>query len=198
MKRGNRAKPSALARHITVISLPGGRAFLRAGGLVLRCAIGRGGISWRKREGDGATPAGRLHLLDLRVRRDRILPPLTGVPLHTIRRGDGWCDAPDDGRYNRPVRLPASASHEHMWREDHLYDVVGVLDWNVRPRTSNRGSAIFLHLARPGYVPTEGCIALAPNDLRRLLAAVPRPEFLVMAKPRKRRRETIAPSPRRR
>jgi L,D-peptidoglycan transpeptidase YkuD (ErfK/YbiS/YcfS/YnhG family) len=198
MKRGNRAKPSALARHITVISLPGGRAFLRAGALVLRCAIGRGGISWRKREGDGATPAGRLRLLGLRIRSDRVLPPLTRLPLHTIRPGDGWCDAPTHGRYNRPVRLPAAASHERMWREDHLYDVVGVLDWNVRPRSSNRGSAIFLHLARPGYAPTEGCIALAAGDLRRLLAAVPHPEFLVMAKSRKRRREAIAPSPRRR
>lgn len=198
MKRGNRAKPSALARHITVISLPGGRAFLRAGGLALRCAIGRGGISFRKREGDGATPAGRLRLLDLRIRRDRIPPPSAGVPLHAIRRGDGWCDAPGDGRYNRPVRLPTSASHERMWREDSIYDVVGVLDWNICPRASYRGSAIFLHLARPGYAPTEGCIALARDDLRRLLAAVPRPEFLVMAKPRKRRRETIAPSPRRR
>jgi len=197
MKRGNRAKPSVLARHITVISLPGGRAFLRAGGLALRCAIGRGGISFRKREGDGATPAGRLRLLDLRVRRDRTLPPATGVPLQIIRRGDGWCDAPDDGRYNRPVRLPASASHERMWREDRLYDVVGVLDWNVRPRASNRGSAIFLHLARPGYEPTEGCIALARDDLRRLFAAVPRPEFLITAKPRKQRRKEIA-RPRRR
>jgi L,D-peptidoglycan transpeptidase YkuD (ErfK/YbiS/YcfS/YnhG family) len=198
MKRGNRANRSALARHITVISLPGGRTFLRAGTLMLRCAIGRGGISWRKREGDGATPAGRLRLLDLRIRHDRTLPPLTGVPLGTIRRADGWCDAPDDGRYNRLVRLPASASHERMWREDDLYDVVGILDWNVRPRASNRGSAIFLHLARPGYAPTEGCIALSPNDIRRLLAAVPRPVFLVRPKPRKRRRAAIAPpSPRR-
>ena len=165
---------------------------------MLRCAIGRGGISWRKREGDGATPAGRLRLLDLHIRRDRVLPPTTPLPLRTIRRGDGWCDAPGDGRYNRTVRLPTPASHERMWREDHLYDVVGVLDWNVRPRASNHGSAIFLHLARAGYVPTEGCIALAPNDLRRLLAAVPRPEFLVMAKPRKRRLAAIAPSTRRR
>lgn len=186
MKRGNRAKPPAVARHITVISLPDGRAFLRLGALSLRCAIGRGGISHRKREGDGATPAGRLRLLDLRVRRDRILPPATPLPCRTIRRDDGWCDAPRDGRYNRPVRLPWTASHERMWRDDHLYDIVGVLDWNVVPRIANRGSAIFLHLARRGYEPTEGCIALARNDIRRLLAAAPRPVFVVDAKPRKR------------
>lgn len=197
MKPGNRAKRSALARHITVISLPGGRAFLRAGGLVFRCAIGRGGISWRKREGDGATPAGRYRLLEVRYRHDRTARP-TAQPVRVLRRHDGWCEASRHGSYNRPIRLPSAAGHETMWRDDHLYDVVGVLDWNIRPRASYRGSAIFLHLARPDYAPTAGCIALAPRDLARLLAAVRCPEFLVRTKPRKRRPEAIAESRRRR
>lgn len=119
------------------------------------------------------------------------------MPLRALSPDQGWCDAPRHGSYNRPLRLPSPAGHERMWRDDHLYDVVGVLDWNVAPRASYRGSAIFLHLARPGYAPTEGCIALAPRDLARLLSAAGRrPEFAVMAKPRKRRRNPIA-APRR-
>ena len=103
-----------------------------------------------------------------------------------MRPEDGWCEDPAHGRYNCPIRLPSSAGHEAMWRKDNLYDIVGVLDWNMRPRIRGRGSAIFLHLCRPGFAPTAGCIALRLPDLRLLLAvAGRRPEFLVAAKPRK-------------
>ena len=198
MKRRNRTKPSLQTSPITVISLPGGRAFLRAGSLFLRCALGRGGITFLKREGDGATPAGRYRLLQLYYRHDRRARPPAPVPLGALRPDQGWCEAPRHGAYNRPLRLPSSAGHETMWRDDHLYDVVGVLDWNVVPRASYRGSAIFLHLARPGYTPTEGCVALVPHDLSRLLASAGRnPEFRVMTKPRKRRTKPIAAAPRR-
>jgi L,D-peptidoglycan transpeptidase YkuD (ErfK/YbiS/YcfS/YnhG family) len=186
-KSAGLASPS---RRITVISLPGdrGRAFLRCGSLALRCALGGGGVTHLKREGDGATPAGRHRLLALRVRADRMAGPATLLPRRVTRPGDGWCDDPRDGRYNRPVRLPFAASHEMMWRDDRLYDMVGILDWNVTPRAGGRGSAIFLHLARPDFAPTAGCIALQRDDLLRLLAAaVRRPEFLVATKPRKAR-----------
>ncbi len=103
-----------------------------------------------------------------------------------MRQNDGWCEDPTSGRYNCPIRLPSAAGHDRMWRNDHLYDVVGVLDWNMSPRIRGRGSAIFLHLARPGYAPTAGCIALSSRDLRLLLAAAgPRPEFVIGAKPRR-------------
>jgi L,D-peptidoglycan transpeptidase YkuD (ErfK/YbiS/YcfS/YnhG family) len=108
-----------------------------------------------------------------------------------VRREDGWCEDPRDGRYNRPIRLPADSSHDRLWREDHLYDIVGVLDWNITPRIRGRGSAIFLHLCRPGFGPTAGCIALRGGDLQRLLVAGgARPVFLVAAKPCKRPRES--------
>jgi L,D-peptidoglycan transpeptidase YkuD (ErfK/YbiS/YcfS/YnhG family) len=87
-----------------------------------------------------------------------------------IRPADGWCDAPADGNYNRRVKLPYSASHERLWRDDALYDLVVVLGYNDRPRSLGRGSAIFMHLARPGYVPTAGCIALSRADMLKLLA----------------------------
>jgi len=99
--------------------------------------------------------------------------PQTSLPVRAIRRHDGWCDASADRNYNRPVRLPYRASAEHLWREDELYDVVVVLTYNERPRVRGRGSAIFMHVARPGYAPTEGCIALARGHLLRLLERLP-------------------------
>lgn len=123
-----------------------------------------------KREGDGATPLGTMRLASVLYRRDRLQRPRTALPLRPIRRSDGWCDAPDDRNYNRRVRLPYPASAENLWRPDELYDVVVVLDYNVRPRIRHRGSAIFLHLARPDSAPTAGCIALRRPHLLLLLS----------------------------
>lgn len=139
-------------------------------GQPLRCALGRGGITAAKREGDGATPAGTLPLRRLLYRADRIAPPPGDLPREPIGPNDGWCDAPHDPHYNRQVSLPCSASHEHLWRNDALYDLIGVLGWNDDPVVAERGSAIFLHVASPDYAPTEGCVALARADLLMLLA----------------------------
>ena len=138
----------------------------------LRCALGRGGVvaAERKREGDGATPAGLLTLRRLFYRADRGPIPRTILPRVPITRDDGWCDDPDHAAYNRLVRLPFEASHEHMWRDDALYDVVAELGWNDAPVVRWHGSAIFLHLARADFGPTEGCVALARADLLALLA----------------------------
>ena len=103
--------------------------------------------------------------------------------MRAMRRDDGWCEDARHGRYNRPIRLPSAAGHETMWRDDRLYDIVGVLDWNFRPRIRGRGSAIFLHLCRPGFGPTAGCIALRlPRPAAPARGAGPRPEFLVGGK----------------
>jgi L,D-peptidoglycan transpeptidase YkuD (ErfK/YbiS/YcfS/YnhG family) len=176
-------------RAITVFSSPRDRSrgLLRCGSLALACALGRGGVTRIKREGDGATPAGRYRLLRLIVRRDRLPGPPSPLPARAMRSDDAWCEDPTHGRYNTSVRAPSPAAQDHMWRADHLYDIVGLLDWNFTPRVRGRGSAIFLHLARPGLTPTAGCIALRGPELKRLLAAAgARPEFRVAAKPRKR------------
>jgi L,D-peptidoglycan transpeptidase YkuD (ErfK/YbiS/YcfS/YnhG family) len=94
--------------------------------------------------------------------------------VRAIRERDGWCDASADRNYNRPVRHPYPASAERLWRADGLYDIVVVLDCNDRPRVRGRGSAIFMHVAKPGYAPTEGCIALAQAHLLRLLVRLRR------------------------
>jgi L,D-peptidoglycan transpeptidase YkuD (ErfK/YbiS/YcfS/YnhG family) len=111
-------------------------------------------------------------LREVLYRRDRVQRPRTALPIRGIGRRDGWCDAATDRNYNRPVRHPYAAGAERLWRQDALYDVVVVLGYNERPRARGCGSAIFMHVARPGYAPTEGCIALARAHLLRLLECV--------------------------
>jgi len=166
------APKKRLLTSIRVFGLPSDRAKGRlvAGALALPCALGPAGIVPSKREGDGATPRAELPLRRVWRRTDRGPRPPTALGVRPIRPDDGWCDASGDPRYNRPVRLPFGASHELMWRADGLYDLVVELGWNDRPAQAGRGSAIFMHAARPGFTPTAGCVALAPGALRRLIA----------------------------
>ncbi len=138
----------------------------------VRCALGRGGVvaAADKREGDGATPLGVWPILRVLYRPDRGLAPVTALPRAPLSPDDGWCDDPNDCAYNRAVKLPYAASCERMWREDGLYDLVCVLAHNHDPPVPALGSAIFLHLAKPDYAPTEGCVALVRSDLEALLA----------------------------
>jgi L,D-peptidoglycan transpeptidase YkuD (ErfK/YbiS/YcfS/YnhG family) len=145
-----------------------GRA--RWGGRVVHCALGHAGIRAGKREGDGATPAGRFALRRLLYRPDRLERPATGLPLLPLSPRDGWCDAADDPLYNRPVRLPYPASHERLWLSEAIYDLIVVLGHNDDPVRPGAGSAVFLHVARPDFAPTAGCVALARADLLALLA----------------------------
>jgi len=169
-------------QHIHVRRRPGAPhlGVLRLGGRAIPVALGRGGIGFDKREGDGRTPAGRWRIVRLLYRADRGPRPITRLPARPIAPSDGWCDDPQDRRYNQPVHLPIAASHERMAREDGLYDLVLVLDHNTRPRIKGRGSAVFIHAARPGFTPTQGCVALAPRDLRHLAAALAAHAWLVI------------------
>ncbi|HTV44359.1 MAG TPA: L,D-transpeptidase family protein [Stellaceae bacterium] len=130
-----------------------------------RAAIGRGGVIAHKREGDGATPAGTYPLISAFYRADRIVPPRTGLPLRPLRPEDAWCDDPDDPDYNRLVTLPYRAHAEPMWLDDHVYDLLVVIGYNTAPAVPGAGSAIFLHIARPDFTPTAGCIAVARDVL---------------------------------
>ena len=149
------------------------QGWLTYDGMRFRCALGKGGVSAEKREGDGATPVGRFMLRQLFYRPDKLAAPDCLLSKSAIRPEDGWCDDPDHPDYNRLVRLPHPASCERMWRDDGCYDLVIPLGYNDDPAMPGLGSAIFLHVARPDYSPTEGCVALARDDLLALLPGLP-------------------------
>ena len=150
------------------------RGILQAGSLTFSCALGTKGIRSDKREGDRATPRGSFRLTKVLLRRDRGFGGPLRLQSAAIQPGDGWCDDARAPAYNRPIRLPSAVGHEKLCRDDRVYDVVIVLDHNQRPRVRGRGSAIFFHLARPGYQPTEGCVAISAADMRRLLPRLAR------------------------
>ena len=142
---------------------------LRWFGKTYSCRLGKNGLTETKTEGDGCTPVGRFPVRCLYYRPDRISRPETALPVYALTPSDGWCDDPFDGNYNRPVRCPYPRSHEAMWRDDHAYDVVLVLDFNLRPRIRGGGSAIFFHLAHEDGRPTAGCLALKRAEMLKLL-----------------------------
>jgi L,D-peptidoglycan transpeptidase YkuD (ErfK/YbiS/YcfS/YnhG family) len=146
---------------------------IRFDGKVFRAALGRGGVSTDKKEGDGATPAGSFPLREVLYRADRIQAPRTLLPTSVITEVDGWCDdVADPERYNTRILLPYEGSHERLFRDDHVYDLIVPIGYNDDPARPGKGSAIFIHIARDGYPPTAGCVALAESDLRELLARV--------------------------
>jgi L,D-peptidoglycan transpeptidase YkuD (ErfK/YbiS/YcfS/YnhG family) len=150
-----------------------GGGFLDLGTRRVRCALGKAGVkpATEKREGDLASPAGVWPIRRVLYRADKGAAPATAFAVQPLAPDDGWCDAPDDDAYNRLVKLPHAGSYERMWRDDGIYDLVVVLGHNDDPPVAGMGSAIFLHLARPGYLPTEGCVAVTRADLEELLAA---------------------------
>ncbi len=139
------------------------------GGQQFSCALGREGIGEKHKEGDGLTPVGRYPLREVFYRADRIAKPDTKLPSQALKHNDGWCDDPHSFDYNKKINLPNDLSHEQLWREDPLYDLIVVVGYNDDPIIPGKGSAIFLHVAKPGFLPTEGCIAFAIEDLQSIL-----------------------------
>ena len=129
------------------------------------CAVGRGGVSAHKTEGDGATPVGIFPLREVFYRADRINLPTCSLMTKIIARHDGWCDASGDTNYNKFIRLPSAMSAENLWRDDRVYDVIVVMGYNDDPAIPGKGSAIFMHVATPDFAPTAGCVALTLPDL---------------------------------
>ena len=146
------------------------RRGLRFDGRMWPCTVGRGGVSRRKREGDGATPMGEHRIVGMLYRDDRMARPADWAV--AIRPGDLWSDDVTHEDYNMMVQAPYLHSHEVLRRADPLYDLVILTDWNWPYPVKGRGSAIFLHRwRRPGY-PTEGCIAFRPDHLRAIAARI--------------------------
>jgi L,D-peptidoglycan transpeptidase YkuD (ErfK/YbiS/YcfS/YnhG family) len=172
---------SLAAIHVTARPGRPSQGLVRAGSWSVPVALGRAGIRANKREGDGATPRGRFRPVRLWWRADRSLRPLTKLPVRRIGPADAWCEDPHDRRYNHPFRRSANEPGDRLWREDQLYDFVVEIDHNTRPRIGGRGSAVFVHVTRPGgFAPTAGCIALTPRDMRILLGRLgPKTRILI-------------------
>lgn len=149
---------------------------------MLRAALGRSGIKANKREGDGGTPAGRFHPVRLWWRADRLPCPQSRLPMRRIEDGDAWCEDPSDRRYNRAFRRSANEPGDRLRRDDGLYDLIVELDHNTRPRVAGRGSAVFIHVARQGFAPTAGCVALRRADLQALLARLSRRTMITIGR----------------
>ncbi len=157
---------------------------MQAGSKFFPCRLGRRGILRDKVEGDGGTPVGKFPLRRVYYRADRVDPPMTALPVVALTPDMGWCDDPQDlTSYNRPVTLPHPSSHERLWREDNLYDLIVVLGHNDDPVVPGLGSAVFLHIAPPEGKPTQGCVALSTPHLRQVLACVGPGTVLEIAAP---------------
>jgi L,D-peptidoglycan transpeptidase YkuD (ErfK/YbiS/YcfS/YnhG family) len=170
-----RAAPRRLTRLQIVVSVrDGSKGFLIAGQAVFPCAIGRGGVITAKREGDGGTPRAMLPLRRLFYRGDRLCRPASLLPARPIGLRDAWCDDATDRRYNRLIDRPPGVAEERLTRDDALYDIIVELGWNDAPVIRGRGSAIFWHLARPGFTPTAGCIAVEGHVFAKVLPRLAR------------------------
>jgi L,D-peptidoglycan transpeptidase YkuD (ErfK/YbiS/YcfS/YnhG family) len=176
------AIPATSLRSIRVASRPGqrSRGWLFAGALVIPVALGRTGIKADKREGDGSTPRGRFHPVRLWWRADRLPRPQTSLPARRIGPTDAWCEDPRNRRYNRSFRRSANEPGDRLRRDDALYDLIVEIDHNTRPRVAGRGSAVFFHIARPGFGPTAGCVAMRRLDLQRLLGRLTRKTRIII------------------
>jgi len=159
------------ARVITVraSALNPRRGWLLLDGIQIPVALGRGIIKANKFEGDGGTPRGTFRPLRLWWRADRLCRPRAKLPARPIAANDTWSEDPASRHYNRAIRLVPGTPGDRLMREDHLYDVVVEIDHNTRPRITRRGSAVFLHLARDGFLPTAGCVAMTRGSILKLL-----------------------------
>jgi L,D-peptidoglycan transpeptidase YkuD (ErfK/YbiS/YcfS/YnhG family) len=146
------------------------RGWLTAGGQTVPVALGRGGIRANKREGDGGTPKGIFRPRQLWWRADRHPRPRTFLPIRAIGPEDAWCEDPASRHYNQPMRLQRGRDGDRLMRDDRLYDFIVEIDHNTLPRIANRGSAVFLHLARANFAPTAGCVSMTQPAMLRLLA----------------------------
>src|SRR6478735_538932 len=173
-----------LSRPIAVRPAPGSpqQGLLLVEDRVCRAALGRSGLTVSKREGDGATPIGRFAMRQVLYRADRGPRPRTTLPSRAIRTFGGRCEDPNAPNDNRLIKLSPRYQGDRLTREDHLYDLIVVLGYNDIPRVRDRGSAIFVHLARDGYTPTAGCIGLSRHDLLMLLRHAKRGSPIVVTR----------------
>ena len=140
-------------------------SYLKYKDLKFKCALGKSGIGNKKIEGDNITPKGNFKIIKIYYRKDRLKKLSSKFTLTEITKNMGWCDDPKSKKYNQLIKLPTKYSHEILYRRDNIYDLILVLNYNMKPVIKNKGSAIFIHVAKKNYKKTSGCIALKKVDL---------------------------------
>jgi L,D-peptidoglycan transpeptidase YkuD (ErfK/YbiS/YcfS/YnhG family) len=143
-----------------------------------RCSLGKNGVGEKKYEGDNVTPTGIYKLVTVFFRKDRIAKIKSKIVFNEIKKNMGWCDDPKSRKYNRLIKLPSRFSHEKLFRKDHLYDLIIVINYNMNPIIKNKGSAIFIHLATKNYSPTSGCIGLKKKNMIELIKKIKKDELI--------------------
>ena len=145
------------------------KKYITFGKFKAKCSIGKGGISNKRKEGDLITPKGRYKIKFILYRKDRIKKVQSKIKRIVIKKDMGWCDDPRSRKYNQLIKLPSIYKHEKLYRKDNTYDIILVLNFNMNPIIKNKGSAIFIHVARRDYKKTKGCIALKKTNLLKIV-----------------------------
>lgn len=156
-------------QNIIIINKSG---YLKYKDLKLRCTYGKKGIKKKEREGDQITPKGFFKINKIYYRHDRIKKIYCKQKLFKIKKNMGWCDDPESKNYNKQIIIPNEFGYEKMYRNDNIYDLILVLNYNTKPVVKNKGSAIFIHISKKSYPKTNGCIALQKRDLIKLISKI--------------------------
>jgi len=146
----------------------------------IKCAIGKRGITRKKVEGDNKTPAGIFKFQGIFYRKDRLPNFKTSLKKKAIKKNMGWCDDPNSVFYNKLIKFPFNKTAEKMWLNNRIYDVVVIINYNLKPTIRNKGSAIFLHVAKRNYTPTKGCIAVSKKDILFLVSKINKKTKLII------------------
>jgi L,D-peptidoglycan transpeptidase YkuD (ErfK/YbiS/YcfS/YnhG family) len=146
--------------------------YLKYKDLKFRCSLGRAGIGKKEKEGDKITPKGTYKIVKIYYRNDRVKKIFSDFKLFKIKKNMGWCDDPKSKKYNRLVKLPSKYGYEELYRKDNIYDLVLVLNYNMKSIIKNKGSAIFIHIANKNYKKTAGCIGLKKSHLVNIIKKI--------------------------
>ena len=140
--------------------------------LKFKCALGKTGVGEKKIEGDNVTPKGTYKIIKIYYRKDRIKKISSKFKLIKIEKNMAWCNDPSSQKYNQLIKLPSKYTYEKLFRNDNVYDLILVLNYNINPIIKNKGSAIFIHIAKKKYKKTAGCVGLKKSDLIKLIMII--------------------------
>jgi L,D-peptidoglycan transpeptidase YkuD (ErfK/YbiS/YcfS/YnhG family) len=146
--------------------------YLQYKNLKFRCALGRAGIKKKEKEGDNITPQGIFKIIKIYYRSDKIKKIKAFIRTIKIKKNMGWCDDSESEYYNQQINLPNKFGYERLYRNDNLYDIILVLNYNTNPTIKRKGSAIFIHVSKNSYKKTKGCIALQKKHLLELIPLI--------------------------